>query len=245
MKNKFVDGHRCEKKIKIGYLVGLLFICLGILCFLIPMASKTAGRRQEESLIGDFFNETEDSISNSIDNQASVVRYIDASPGSSNITIANDNSVAPADNNNTNPGSGTSTENYSKYNMVVEVPSVGIKKGIYPMSSPYNNIKYNVQLMQTSTTPDCKNGNVILAAHNGNSTVSFFDNLKNAKKGDSVNLYYRGIQYAYRLVNIYEVLINGTVENCLIKRFIKNIKYEISFYQEVEACFVFVTFISP
>lgn len=212
MKNKFVDGHRIEKKVKVGYLVGMLFIALGILCFLIPMASKTAGRRQEESLIGDFFNETEDSISNSIDNQASVVRYIDASPGSSNITIANDNSVASADNNNTNPGSGASTENYSKYNMVVEVPSVGIKKGIYPMSSPYNNIKYNVQLMQTSTTPDCKNGNVILAAHNGNSTVSFFDNLKNAKKGDSVNLYYRGIQYAYRLVNIYEVLKNGTVE---------------------------------
>ena len=75
MKNKFVDGHRCEKKIKIGYLVGLLFICLGILCFLIPMASKTAGRRQEESLIGDFFNETEDSISNSIDNQASLKQH--------------------------------------------------------------------------------------------------------------------------------------------------------------------------
>ena len=181
MKNKFVDGHRIEKKVKVGYLVGMLFIALGILCFLIPMASKTAGRRQEESLIGDFFNETDDLVSNSIDNQASVVRYIDASPGSSNITIANDNSVAPADNNNTNPASGASTENYSKYNMVVEVPSVGIKKGIYPMSSPYNNIKYNVQLMQTSTTPDCKNGNVILAAHNGNSTVSFFDNLKNAK----------------------------------------------------------------
>lgn len=210
MKNKFVDGHRIEKKVKIGYLVGMLFICLGILCFLIPMASKTAGRRQEESLIGDFFNETDDLISNSIENQASVVRYIDASSETSNITITSDNSVASSS--IANPASNTPTENYSKYNMVVEVPSVGIKKGIYPMSSPYNNIKYNVQLMQTSTTPDCKNGNVILAAHNGNSTVSFFDNLKNAKKGDSVNLYYHGIQYAYRLVNIYEVFKNGTVE---------------------------------
>jgi sortase A len=212
MKKKFVDGHRCEKKVKIGYLVGLLFICLGILCFLIPMASKTAGRRQEESLIGDFFNETDDLTSNSIDNQATVVRYIDASSGAQNITITDDNSVASADSGSVNPTSSVSSENYSKYNMVVEVPSVGIKKGIYPMSSPYNNIKYNVQLMQTSTTPDCKNGNVILAAHNGNSTVSYFDNLKNAKNGDTVNLYYRGIQYAYRLVNIYEVLKNGTVE---------------------------------
>jgi LPXTG-site transpeptidase (sortase) family protein len=96
--------------------------------------------------------------------------------------------------------------------MVVEVENVGIKKGIYPLSSPYNNIKYNVQLMQTSTMQDCKNGNVILAAHNGNSSVSYFDNLKNSKVGDAVNLYYHGIKYIYKLVNIYDVPKNGTVE---------------------------------
>lgn len=203
-KKEFVDTHRNVRKLKKVYLIGTSCIILGVLCFLLPVVHKNNNSKIENELINDFFSDSENTETNTVDNQLASVKYIDASPNSSNATIIDTTK-------NTTTVEGLEEE-YKKYNMVVEVENVGIKKGIYPLSSPYNNIKYNVQLMQTSTMPDCKNGNVILAAHNGNSSVSYFDNLKNSKVGDTVNLYYHGIKYIYKLVNIYDVPKNGTVE---------------------------------
>ena len=203
-KKEFVDTHRNARKLKKVYLIGTSCIILGVLCFLLPVVHKNNNSKIENELINDFFSDSENTETNTVDNQLASVKYIDASPNSSNVTIIDTTK-------NTTTVEGLEEE-YKKYNMVVEVENVGIKKGIYPLSSPYNNIKHNVQLMQTSTMPDCKNGNVILAAHNGNSSVSYFDNLKNSKVGDAVNLYYHGIKYIYKLVNIYDVPKNGTVE---------------------------------
>lgn len=203
-KKVFIDTHRNNHKLKKVYLIGIGFIVLGILCFLVPIVHKNNNAKIEKELINDFFADADSTNenTNTINNTLATVKYIDANPNTSNVAIADNTSNAVVG----------LEEEYQKYNMVVEVESVGIKKGIYPLSSPYNNIKYNVQLMETSTMPDCKNGNVILAAHNGTSSVSFFDNLKNAKLSDTVNLYYHGIKYIYKLVNIYDVPKNGTVE---------------------------------
>lgn len=204
-KNSFIDMHRTKQRVKKIYIVGFSMICFGILCFLIPMLNRTASGKIEEQLIDDFFSDATDNLATANTNQVSAVRYIDANPSQGEVVFDQTNVVAETTQAVLEP-------EYRKYNMVVEVASVGIKKGIYPLSSPYNNIKYNVQLMETSTMPDCKNGNVILAAHNGNSSVSYFDNLKKSKLGDVVNLYYNGVEYIYNLVNIYEVPKNGTVE---------------------------------
>jgi len=203
-KKVFIDTHRNNHKLKKVYFIGIGFIVLGILCFLVPIVHKNNNAKIEKELINDFFADADSTNenTNTINNTLATVKYIDANPNTSNVAIADNTSNAVVG----------LEEEYQKYNMVVEVESVGIKKGIYPLSSPYNNIKYNVQLMETSTMPDCKNGNVILAAHNGTSSVSFFDNLKNAKLSDTVNLYYHGIKYIYKLVNIYDVPKNGTVE---------------------------------
>ena len=203
-KKVFIDTHRNNHKLKKVYLIGIGFIVLGILCFLVPIVHKNNNAKIEKELINDFFADADSTNenTNTINNTLATVKYIDANPNTSNVAISDNTSNAVVG----------LEEEYQKYNMVVEVESVGIKKGIYPLSSPYNNIKYNVQLMETSTMPDCKNGNVILAAHNGTSSVSFFDNLKNAELSDTVNLYYHGIKYIYKLVNIYDVPKNGTVE---------------------------------
>lgn len=214
-KNSFIDMHKGKTGIKKIYLLGFTLICIGIICLFIPIINKSARGKIEEQLIDDFFADAsiKDTINtnsinstNMIDNQIASVRYIDANPSQGEVEFNGNTTTA-----NTSTQASLEPE-YQKYNMVVEVARVGIKKGIYPLSSPYNNIKYNVQLMETSTMPDCKNGNVILAAHNGNSSVSYFDNLKNSKLGDVVNLYYRGIKYTYNLVDIYDVSKKGTVE---------------------------------
>lgn len=104
-------------------------------------------------------------------------------------------------------------ENTSKeYKMVLEIPSIGLKKGLYDINSLYNNIEYNIEIEKKSDMPDINKGNFILLAHNGNSKVSFFENLKKMKIGDEINIYYKSKKYIYKLDSSYDVNKNGSVE---------------------------------
>ena len=55
-----------------------------------------------------------------------------------------------------------------------------------------------------------ENGHLILAGHNGNSSVSYFDKLNKLEKNDVVNVFYNNIKYTYKIDNIYEIDKNGT-----------------------------------
>ena len=59
--------------------------------------------------------------------------------------------------------------------------------------------------------PDVKNGNLILAAHRGNSSVSFFDKLYKLNLGDEANVTYNDKVYTYKLVNTYLEAKDGTI----------------------------------
>ena len=63
---------------------------------------------------------------------------------------------------------------YSKYLGVLEIPKVGLKRGFYNLDSKYNDIQYNVTLVEGSNMPDVVNGNLILMAHSGDAAVSYF-----------------------------------------------------------------------
>ena len=67
---------------------------------------------------------------------------------------------------------------YSKYLGVLEIPKIGLKRGFYNIDSRYNNIQYNVTLVQGSNMPDVQNGNLILMAHSGWASISYFEYLK-------------------------------------------------------------------
>ncbi len=85
----------------------------------------------------------------------------------------------------------------------LSVPDVDIKRGFVDVDSKYNSVGYNVMLIKGSDMPDKENGNLILAAHRGNSSVSFFDKLY--KLSDNANAYitYQGKVYKYELRNRY------------------------------------------
>lgn len=107
---------------------------------------------------------------------------------------------------------GTSyTNNDYNYIAILEIPKISLRKGLMNMESEYNNIDYNVAIMETSLMPDVNNGNLILAAHNGSSEVSFFRDLENLGKEDIVNIYYNGYKYSYLIDNYYEVEKTGEV----------------------------------
>ena len=104
------------------------------------------------------------------------------------------------------------TIDYSKYLGVLEIPKIGLKRGFYNIGSRYNNIQYNVAMVEGSTLPDVVNGNLILMAHSGWAAISYFEYLYNLRIGDYAYVTYNGNKYSYKLVNIYDVEKTGTVK---------------------------------
>lgn len=98
-----------------------------------------------------------------------------------------------------------------QYSMIIEIPKMNLRKGLYEISSKYNHVDYNIQIVKNSDMPNIKNGNLILAGHNGNSNVSYFDNLNTLSKDDSVFIFYQGKKYTYKIFDNYEVEKNGKV----------------------------------
>lgn len=98
-----------------------------------------------------------------------------------------------------------------QYSMVIEIPKMNLKKGLYDINSKYNNVDYNIQIIKESDMPNKENGNLILAGHNGNSNISYFDNLNTLSNGDSVFIFYEGKKYTYKIFDNYEIEKNGKV----------------------------------
>jgi LPXTG-site transpeptidase (sortase) family protein len=78
--------------------------------------------------------------------------------------------------------------------------------------SPYNNVDYGIYTMPISNYPDVPNGNLALAAHSGNASISYFKHLWKLKIGDVANVSYNGKTYSYKIVDIYYVEKTGTVQ---------------------------------
>ena len=102
------------------------------------------------------------------------------------------------------------SNNIEKYEMILEIPKINLKKGLYSIDSKYNNVNYNIEIIKESNMPNISNGNLILAGHNGNSIVSYFDNLNTLSKDDNVFIFYKGIKYIYKITNNYEIKKDGT-----------------------------------
>lgn len=94
---------------------------------------------------------------------------------------------------------------------ILSVPEVNIKRGFVAENSKYNSVSYNVMLISGSTMPDQKQGNLILAAHRGNSSVSFFENLYKLNIGANAYVEYRNKTYKYELKSTYTEPKDGSL----------------------------------
>jgi len=101
--------------------------------------------------------------------------------------------------------------NNQNYIGILEIPKINLKRGFYSINSKYNNVDYNITIINGSTYPNEENNNLILAAHSGDCPVCYFENLYKLKIDDIAYLYYNNIKYSYKIVNIYEEEKDGTV----------------------------------
>lgn len=96
------------------------------------------------------------------------------------------------------------------YLAVLEIPKINLKRGIFDKNSSKNNVNKNIYVVKETTLPDeYENSHIILAAHSGNSSVSFFKKLKKLNINDKIYFYYKGYKYIYEVSNRYEILKTG------------------------------------
>ncbi len=109
----------------------------------------------------------------------------------------------------TNNNSNAQRNSY--YFGYLQIPKINLNQGLVPLNSKANNVNKNIQTIYPSDMPDVENGNLILAAHSGTSSISYFKNLYKLTTNDQVYVLYNNIKYIYNIVNIYTVPKNGEV----------------------------------
>ena len=110
--------------------------------------------------------------------------------------------------------------NIDNYILVLDIPKLNLMRGIYDKNSTENDVNRNVKILKESDMPDKINGNLILVAHSGTSSVSYFKNLHKLSTNDIAYIHYMGKVYTYKLVNTYD--IEKTGEATIIRNSSKN-----------------------
>lgn len=113
-----------------------------------------------------------------------------------------------SDNNNSEPKEDYKDPNYIGF---LEIPKINLYQGFLSKSSYYNNVDYHVEILDISDFPDVVGGNFILAAHSGNSYLSYFHNLYKLNLGDTAKVYYQSKVYNYKIIDIYKEKKDGSV----------------------------------
>ena len=108
--------------------------------------------------------------------------------------------------------SSTRKTNNSRYLGYLTIPKINLKAGIPWKNSPYNNVDYGIYTLPSSNYPDIPNGNLVLAAHSGNASISYFKNLWKLSLGDIANVSYNGKTYSYKIIDIYYVPKTGSIQ---------------------------------
>jgi len=93
----------------------------------------------------------------------------------------------------------------------LEIPKIKLKRGFVDKDSKDNNVEKNLFITSNSTYPDVEKGNLIIAAHSGNSYKSFFKNLYKLAVGDTARVEYGGKNYIYQITKIYEQQKTGKI----------------------------------
>ena len=82
------------------------------------------------------------------------------------------------------------TETSYDYIAILRIPKINLKRGLVAKDSNYNNIRYNIMIHEESDSPDDEGGNVILVAHSGSASMSYFRYLYKLNLGDKIYLDY-------------------------------------------------------
>ena len=101
-------------------------------------------------------------------------------------------------------------ENGGSYKSIkLVIPKIGVDKFIYDMDSEFNNVDYNIELLDSSAI----NNNVYyFASHSGNGDNCYFNRVKELEKEDVIYVFIGDRKLIYEVVLRYFVVKNGYME---------------------------------
>lgn len=99
-------------------------------------------------------------------------------------------------------------ESYIGY---LEIPKIKFKRGFYNIDSSLNTVEANIEIIKGSSLPNVTNGNLIIAGHSGTGWKAFFKDLYKLEIGNEAIVTYSGLNYKYKITNIYKEKNTGTI----------------------------------
>lgn len=169
------------------FIVGSFLIIVGIGILGGKIVNNYLDKKQEQDLINDFYEQQEEYVVDVPVMEEELVKEEVAEQEEKKETT-------------------TPTINYIA---VIKIPKIGLEKGLASKGSYWNNVNRNIEILSESDMPDVDKGNVILASHSGNSSISYFRKLNKLQNDDIVSIVYNGKEYKYKMVNSYEIEKNG------------------------------------
>lgn len=184
LKRKIKNNNQRKSQL---FIVGSFLIIIGVGILGGKIVNNYLDKKQEQDLINDFYEEQEEYVVDVPVMEEELVKEEVAEQEEKKETT-------------------TPTINYIA---VIKIPKIGLEKGLASKGSYWNNVNRNIEILSESDMPDVDKGNVILASHSGNSSISYFRKLNKLQNDDIVSIVYNGKEYKYKMVNSYEIEKNG------------------------------------
>lgn len=102
-------------------------------------------------------------------------------------------------------------ENPNEYIGILKIEKINLEQGFYDKGNPENDVDRNITFLEPTNYPNEKNGNVILVAHSGSSSIAYFKHLYQLGIGDIAQVTYKGKIYTYKIEDIYYETKDGDV----------------------------------
>ena len=101
-------------------------------------------------------------------------------------------------------------ENNEKIGVLI-IKKINLYQNLYQPTSKKNNVEENVTILEPSIFPNQKDSIMILAAHSGDASNSYFQDLDKLTKNDEIILVYKHKKYYYLVKEIWEEKKNGYI----------------------------------
>ena len=92
----------------------------------------------------------------------------------------------------------------------IQIDRINLSNDLYDINSKENTVDKNVTILRGDFEE--KNGTVIIAAHSGNSKISYFQNLDKLQINDQVKIIYNSKEYTYIIKDIWNTKKTGEIK---------------------------------
>ena len=92
------------------------------------------------------------------------------------------------------------------------IPKINIDNSLYSQKSDENTVEKNIMILDGTILPNNSNSIIFLAAHSGNGSIAYFNDLDQLKINDTIIFQYKKYNYYYYIDKIYEEDKDGDIE---------------------------------